>query len=142
MRAKIPAGTNTNAVSLTGLSFSPGNTAAFSVYRGSNPIQCCGSRECQAVASSFTDAGAAAELVGPPDANYDHANFYWRLELQPEANVEIHSATTIGKSTLGMLPDDFKGALVRITRGTGATAGAGGRHEHRYHAHRDAAMDE
>lgn len=58
-------------------------------------------------------------LTGPPDANYDHANFYWRLELQPEVGVNIESATTIGNSTLGMLTNDFQGALVRITRGTG-----------------------
>ena len=37
-----------------------------------------------AVAATYTDSGATAELLGPPDANYDHANFYWRLELQPE----------------------------------------------------------
>ncbi len=121
VRAKIPAGTNTNAVTLTDLSFSPGSTATFSVYRGSNPIQMLRIAHGQTVASSFTDAGSTAELVGPPDSNYNHANFYWRLELQPEANVEIHSATTIGKSGLGMLADNFKGALVRVTRGTGAT---------------------
>jgi len=121
IRAKIPAGTGTNAVSLTGLSFSPGNTAGFSVYRGSNPIQLLRIAHGHAVATSFIDDGATAELVGPPDGNYNHANFYWRLELQPEANVEIHSATTIGKSGLGMLADNFKGALVRVMRGTGAT---------------------
>src|SRR6185503_15355070 len=121
IQAKIPAGTGTNAVSLTGLSFSPGNTAGFSVYRGSNPIQLLRIAHGQAVATTFIDDGAIAELVGPPDGNYNHANFYWRLELQPEANVELHSATTIGKSGLGMLADNFKGALVRVMRGTGAT---------------------
>src|SRR5581483_4603381 len=75
----------------------------------------------QPLARMFTDTGAAAELVGPPHHNYNHENFYWRLELEPEANVEIHSATTIGTSGLGMLPDNFKGAIVRVTRGTGAT---------------------
>jgi hypothetical protein len=121
VRAKVPSGTNTNAVSLTDLSFSPGSTATFSVYRGSNPIQMLRIAHGHSVATSFTDAGATADLVGPPDSNYNHANFYWRLELQPEANVEIHSATTIGKSGLGMLADNFKGALVRVMRGTGAT---------------------
>jgi hypothetical protein len=121
VRAKIPPGTNTNTVSLTGLSFSPGNTSAFSIYRGSNPIQLLRIAANQAVASTYSDAGAAAELAGPPDSSYNHANFYWRLELQPEVNVEIHSTTTIGKSGLGMLPDNFKDALVRVTRGTGAT---------------------
>jgi hypothetical protein len=121
VRAKIPTGTNTNAVSLTGLSFSPGNTTSFSVYRGWNPMELLRIAHGQTVASSFADAGAPAELVGPPDANFNHANFYWRLELQPEENVGIHSATTIGKSGLGMVADNFKGALVRVMRGTGAT---------------------
>ncbi len=121
IRAKIPAGTNTNAVTLTGLSFSPGSTAGFSVYRGSNPIQMLRIAHGQPIANTFADTGAAAELIGPPDSNYNHANFYWRLELQPEVNAEIHSATTIGKSDLGMLPDNFKGAIVRVMRGIGAS---------------------
>ena len=121
VRAKIPSGTSTNTVTLTGLSFSPGDTAGFSVYRGLNPIQLLRIVHNHAVASSYMDAGVALELVGPPDGNYNHANFYWRPELQPEANVEIHSATTIGKSGLGMSVDNFKSAIVRILRGTGAT---------------------
>jgi len=121
VRAKVPTGTNTNAVNLTGLSFSPGSTTSFAVYRGSNPLELLRIAHGQALATSFADTGATAELVGPPDANYNHANFYWRLELQPEENVGIHSATTIGKSGLGMLADNFRGSLVRVTRGTGAT---------------------
>ncbi len=120
VRATIPTGTNTNTVSLTGLSFSAG-TAGFDVYRGANPIQLLRIAANQPVATSFTDAGATATLVGPPDANYDHANFYWRLELQPESSVGIHSPTTIGKTGLGMLTNNFTNALVRVTRGTGAT---------------------
>ncbi len=119
VRAKIPTGTDTNAVTLTGLSFSPG-AAGFDVYRGENPVQLLRIAEDQAVAATFEDTGFTAALQGPPDANYNHANFYWRLELQPEVNVESHTLTTVGASGLGMLPDDFKGALVRITRGTGA----------------------
>lgn len=118
VRAKIPAGTNTNEVTLTGLSFSAG-TAGFHVYRGLNPVQMLRIASNVAVASTFTDAGAASQLEGPPDNNFDHANFYWRLELQPEVAVGIHSATTIGNSTLGMLPNDFRGATARITRGKG-----------------------
>ncbi|MBM3745342.1 MAG: hypothetical protein FJW34_06055, partial [Acidobacteria bacterium] len=38
VRASIPPGTNTNAVTLTGLSFSS-NTTGFRVYRGANPVQ-------------------------------------------------------------------------------------------------------
>jgi len=120
VRANIPSGTNTNAVSLTGLSFSP-STASFDVYRGLNPTQLLQIAASRPVAASYIDSGATATLAGPPDPNYDHANFYWRLELQPEVVANIQSSTTIGNSTLGMLPDDFQSALVRITRGTGAT---------------------
>ncbi len=119
MMAVIPSGVNTNSVSLTGFSFSAA-TAGFNVYRGPNPSELLEIATNVTVASSYTDAGVAATLTGPPDANYDHANFYWRLELQPEVAVNLESATTIGNSTLGMLTGDFVGALVRITRGKGA----------------------
>ena len=117
--ATIPAGTTTNTVTLSGLSFSSG-TAGFNVYRGLNPQELLLIASNVAVAATYTDAGATAQLIGPPDANYDHANFYWRLELQPEAVAQIYSSTTIGNNGLGMLANEFVGALVRITRGTGA----------------------
>ncbi len=117
--AKIPSAASTNTVTLSGLSFSSG-TAGFNVYRGLNPQELLLIASNVPPASTFTDTGAAVTLVGPPDENFDHANFYWRLELQPEVGVNLHSATTIGNSTLGMLTNDFKGGLVRVTRGKGA----------------------
>jgi hypothetical protein len=117
--ANIPAGTSTNTVTLSALSFSSGTTG-FNVYRGLNPQELLLIAANSAVGATYTDAGATSELQGPPDANYDHANFYWRLELQPEAVAQIYSSTTIGNSGLGMLSNEFAGALVRITRGTGA----------------------
>lgn len=120
VRAAIPSGVNTNSAELTGLSFSPG-TASFNVYRGPNPFELLEIANHAAVAGTYTDTGAVATLTGPPDANYDHANFYWRLELQPEVGVNIVSPTTVGNGTLGMLANDFVGGLVRITRGTGAS---------------------
>jgi hypothetical protein len=119
-QAALPATTNTNQVTLTGFSFSASSTG-FRVYRGLNPSQLLLIDVSTTIAGSYTDAGAATELDGPPDPNYDHANFYWRLEMQPEEGVTTASATTIGNSTLGMLTNDFAGDIVRITRGTGAT---------------------
>src|SRR5258706_12877844 len=43
------------------------------------------------------------------------------MELQAEVEAGLHSATTIGNATLGMLANDFRGAVVRVTRGKGAT---------------------
>jgi hypothetical protein len=120
VRAKVPSGTNTNSVTLNGLSFSAG-TAGFNVYRGPSPSQVLLIAEDHAVGAAFVDAGLAAQLVGPPDEAYDHANFYWRLELIPENAVVSHSPTSVGNPSLGLGVDDFKGATVRITRGTGAT---------------------
>ncbi len=120
VQATLPPTTNTNQVTLTGFSFSAG-AAGFRVYRGLNPSQLLLIESSSSVASSYTDSGAATELEGPPDPNYDHANFYWRLELQPEEVVTAATSTTIGNSTLGMLTNDFAGGLVRITRGKGAT---------------------
>jgi hypothetical protein len=118
--AKIAAATNTNAVTLSGLSFSAG-TASFNVYRGTAPADLLLIAANVAAASTYLDSGASAQLTGPPDGNYDHANFYWRVELQPETAVNLHSASTVGNSTLGMLPNDFTGGVARITRGRGAT---------------------
>jgi len=117
--AIIPAGTNTNSVTLISLSFSS-TAAAFHVYRGANPIQLLRIASNVAIAQQFIDNGATPLLMGPPDYNYDHANFYWRLELQPPESVDIYCASTVGNSTLNMLPAEYNGATVRITEGTGA----------------------
>lgn len=119
VRAKVPSGTNTNRVTLQGLSFSAG-TVGFNVYRGPSPGQLLSIAEDQLLASTFEDAGITPELQGPPDENFHHANFYWRNELAPENSVESHSLTTLGNSALGLGMDEFAGAIVRITRGRGA----------------------
>jgi hypothetical protein len=90
------------------------------VYRGSTPSQLLRIATNVAVAVQFVDSGAMATLVGPPDYNFDHANFYWRFQLQPPEQVNIQSANTVGNSTLNMLAGDYTGATVRITAGTGA----------------------
>jgi hypothetical protein len=120
VRATIPAGTNTNTVSLSGLSFTSDATC-FNVYRGANPSELLRIAANQPISTTFTDTGLSATLTPPPDANYDHANLYWRLELQPEYAATTSGAAMIGNSTLGMAPNEFAGATVRITRGTGAT---------------------
>ena len=81
VQAVIPA--NQGSVTLSGFSFAPGTTA-FQVYRGTTPAELLRIAASQAVADHFTDAGLTTQLAGPPDANFDHANFYWRMELQPE----------------------------------------------------------
>ncbi|MEK7406861.1 MAG: phage tail protein [Acidobacteriota bacterium] len=119
VRAAIPAGGDTNAVTLAGLSFSAG-TAGFHVYRGTRPSDLHRIAENHAPANSFTDTGLANTLAPPPDENYDHANFYWRFELQPEYAANIHSAETIGNTTAQMVTDAYQGMAVRISRGRGA----------------------
>jgi hypothetical protein len=117
--AAIPAATNTNQVTLISLSVSSTATG-FNVYRGTNPSQLLRIATNQPVAVQFVDSGAAATLQGPPDYNCDHANFYWRFELQPPEQVTTQSTNTVGNSTLNMLPGDYDGATVWITAGTGA----------------------
>ncbi|HOK46076.1 MAG TPA: hypothetical protein PLK67_09105, partial [Bryobacteraceae bacterium] len=119
VRATIPPGTNTNAVRLKEMSFSE-SAVAFHVYRGTNPEQLLRIASNQAIASSFVDSGLEAELVLPPDENFDHAKFYWRFELQPECAATTYSENTIGSSVLNMLENQHRGMIVRITRGRGA----------------------
>ena len=84
------------------------------------PRRYCGSQVALRSPLSLWTPGLTASLQGPPDSNYDHANFYWRLELQPPEQVNIDSPTTIGNSTLNMVVNLYNGATVRITAGTGA----------------------
>ena len=118
VRASVPAGTNTNRVRLDGLSFNV-TTTGFHVYRGSNPQQMQRIESNVAVAPQFVDTGLAAQFALPPDPSYDHANFYWRLELLPEVAATAFAATTVGNSTLTLIANEFRGAVVRITTGKG-----------------------
>lgn len=118
VRASIPDGSNNHSVVLQKLSFSA-ETVAFHVYRGKNPIQLYRIGTAP-LAAEFRDTGLAEVLAGPPDENYDHARFYWRLELVPEQGVVSASETTIRGTLTGMLPNEHAGMTVRITRGKGA----------------------
>ncbi len=117
--ASVPAGDNTNQVTLVSLSFSPA-AVSFNVYRGPNPTQILRVASGVTIATQFVDSGLTASLEGPPDPNYDHANFYWRMEFQPPEQVNISSPATIGNSALDMVPSLYNGATVRISTGTGA----------------------
>lgn len=119
VKADIPSDTVTNQVTLPSISLSPA-ASGFYVYRGPSPQQLLRITDLQPIAANFTDSGLIALSAGPPDQNYDHANFYWRLELQPEAEADVGSPTTIGNSNLRMQANEFAGSVVRITRGTGA----------------------
>ncbi|MGB9604597.1 MAG: phage tail protein [Bryobacteraceae bacterium] len=117
--AAIPEGTNTNKVTLTGLRFSPATTG-FRVYRGPSPSQLWQITEEEGTAASFSDTGLPNTTVTAPDENYDHANFYWRFELQPEYGANIFGEDRIGNTEARMAADAYQGMVVRITRGKGA----------------------
>ena len=110
---------DSSKVTLHGLSFSSG-TSGFHIYRGDSPAHLFRIASNQALASQFTDSGMAKELTAPPDPNFDHANFYWRMELQPETQATIHSPNSVGNGQLQMVGNRYRGMIVRVTRGRGA----------------------
>ena len=69
------------------------------MYRGSSPGRLLRIATDQALALQFTDTGMPEQPIAPPDSNFDHANFYWRLETQPEFAATLHSAGTAGNDT-------------------------------------------
>ena len=119
VRADTASATETNRVTFTGLSFSAATTG-FNVYRGDSPQELLRVASEVPIAATFSDAGLGAVLPGPPDVNYDHALFDWRLELVPETSATIFSSASIGASTLNLLPGEFNGMVVRIASGLGA----------------------
>ncbi len=108
-----------SSVTLTGFSFASGVTE-FNVYRGQTPAEMFRIATAQAVATQFTDTGLAEQPIPPADPNYDHANFYWRMELQSEEAATVFSPTTVGNGTLEMAVNGYRGMTARITRGKGA----------------------
>ena len=119
VRAKIPAGTSTNTVEINGLSFTTG-TSSFSVYRGTLPARLFRIAAAQPVAASLTDTGLSAELTGAPDPNYDHANFYWRMEDTDEEFATTFGPDSVGSSLLSLTTNVLVGHVVRLLRGKGA----------------------
>lgn len=119
VQASIGAGAGTNSIGLSGIGL-PGGTASFHVYRGASPLQLFRIASSHAPATIFTDAGLAPQAILPPDPRFDHANLYWHWELLPEAAVTIHSSTSVGNSVLELNVDQYKTAIVRISRGRGA----------------------
>ncbi|MGA1998344.1 MAG: hypothetical protein ABSH45_21475, partial [Bryobacteraceae bacterium] len=95
-------------------------TASFNVYRGVTPANLLRIATAVPPAARFTDTGLSPQLVPPPDPNFDHANFYWRMEVQPELAATIYASNTIGNNTLEMTVNQYLGLTVRVTRGTGA----------------------
>jgi hypothetical protein len=57
--------------------------------------------------------------IGPPDASFDHANFYYRHEYAGPYEVTASSATTIACADMGATAGAYVGFLVRIISGTG-----------------------
>ena len=120
VQAAVSTGSSTNTVSLTGLNF-PSNALAFNVYRGTTPSNLVQIASGQPPARVFVDPGLPLTPVLPPDPNYDHADFYWRMELQPETPATIFGAGTIGSSYLEMMPGTtYAGMVARIVSGTGS----------------------
>jgi len=119
VQAKLPDARKGYRARITGLRFPP-NACAFHVYRGYSPTQLLRIASDVPLAEEFEDVGLAALPVVPPDPNYDRARIYWRWELVPEHPVSSASATTISSEVLAARENEYTGARVRITAGTGA----------------------
>ncbi len=119
VRVVIPAGSDQNRVRLKGLCFCS-NTASYNVYRGPSPAQLLRIAENREIETEFVDSGLPYTATLPPDPNFDHGNFYWRWELQPEYAATIHGRDRIGSTEAQMAPGAYEGMTVRITRGRGA----------------------
>ncbi|MBL8213042.1 MAG: hypothetical protein JNK87_20165 [Bryobacterales bacterium] len=118
VRAVVPAGTGFG-VQLNGIDI--GDAAAMNVYRGADPQRLERIASAASPSVMFVDTGLSlAQVLVPPDANYDQARFYWRWELQPPLVATSWSTASIGNATLSMGVNAFAGKTVRIVAGSGA----------------------
>ncbi len=116
--AIVPEGSLSNSVSITGLSF-PSSAASYNVYRGSTPQMLYRIDTNLALQETYTDTGATAQPIGPPDASFDHANFYYRFEYAGPFTATVFSSTTIGSADMGAPSLAYSGMVVRIIEGKG-----------------------
>ena len=116
--ATIPVGSNTNAVTITGLSF-PVTAAGYNVYRGTTPQSLYRIATALAISATYTDIGASPQPVGAPDASFDHANFYYRFEYAGPFTATAASPNSVGCQDMGASPLAYSGMAVRIVEGTG-----------------------
>lgn len=116
--AVVPVESDLNSVVIGGLSF-PVNASAFNVYRGTTPQMLYRIATDQPINVSYMDTGAEPQPIGPPDASFDHANFYYRFEYAGPFPADIFSSNTIGWSDMGATASAYAGMIVRIIEGTG-----------------------
>jgi Putative phage tail protein len=114
----VPLGSNGNGISISGLSF-PSSATSFNVYRGTTPQMLYRIASNQAIQASYTDPGASPQPIGPPDASFDHANFYYRYEYAGPFLATSFSSNTIGSTDMGATSLAYVGMVVRIIEGTG-----------------------
>lgn len=118
VRATLPPVTNTNRVTLTGISLSAGSRG-IRVYRGPSPTELMLIQQVDSPVNQFSDNGLIPHFALPPDPAYDHANFYWRQELLPETQAVHYGPRMIGNPSAAMLEHEYRGAIIRIVRGRG-----------------------
>ena len=125
--AAIQGASATNSVIIQGLSF-PAGTQAFNVYRGTTPQLLYQIEKQKSIigtngkaVTTYTDSGAPPKPVGPPDASFDHANFYWRYEYSSAYLAGTYTTNTIGSGAQNAwaTPGVYVGKVVRIIDGTG-----------------------
>ncbi len=116
--AWTPSGSDSNQVTIQQLSF-PKAVKCFHVYRGTTPQELYRIASNVALASVFQDAGRNPQPIGPPDASFDHANFYYRYEFAGPFPASSGSSSTVVCNDMGAVNLAYTGMVVRIIEGTG-----------------------
>ncbi len=114
----LPPGASSYTATINQLSFSS-NSATFNVYRGFNPQVLFRIAVTVALANSFTDIGLPILPIGPPDASFDHANFYYRYEYGGPYQTTAATASTITNADMGATIGAYATFAARIVSGTG-----------------------
>jgi len=120
--ANVPS--NTNTVTLMNLSF-PASAVSYNVYRGNSPQVMYQIASGQSIShdplnpTQFSDDGLPPLPIGPPDASFDHANFYYRNEYGGPFLTDTYTFTTIGWANMHAVSGAYVNMVVLITEGTG-----------------------
>lgn len=116
--ARVPDGSQTNSVTLQNLSL-PKTAVSFNVYRGRSPQELFRIGQEISLSDTFHDSGFSPIPIGPPDPNFNHANFYYRAEYAGPLQVTTADRFSVSSTDMGATPNAYAGMIVRIVSGLG-----------------------
>ena len=118
IQVDVPAGTNTNQVTLTGIGVFDQFAAKYQVYRAQDdpsvPLQILGSTAMPGGVFTFTDTGLATSNILPPVSGFTATRLYWKLSTDSLWVLAAETSDPTQSMLSFLLPWNINGSQVNL----------------------------